>query len=196
MKLLVVIFGLLSIAFIYLLENGGTVFELSYYVRGTTGGTMFGVFTLGVLLPFANSKGAFLGAIASVLLMGVIVVNNSIYVRNGFIHHTPKSLHTYGCNTTTFSNFTLNVTATPQPLKTSFWLFRVSFQYFELIGAMTTIVIGAVVSWVTKTEDNQVINPKLLTPIVRKYCRPVQEAQDQEIGPLKETVKNVVSGDD
>uniref|UniRef100_A0A1Y1MQF8 Sodium-dependent multivitamin transporter n=1 Tax=Photinus pyralis TaxID=7054 RepID=A0A1Y1MQF8_PHOPY len=198
MKLLVVIFGLLSIAFIYLLENGGTVFELSYYVRGTTGGTMFGVFTLGVLLPFANSKGAFLGAIASVLLMGVIVVNNSIYVRNGFIHHSPKSLHTYGCNTTTFSNFTLNVTATPQPPspETSFWLFRVSFQYFELIGAMTTIVIGAVVSWVTKTEDNQVINPKLLTPIVRKYCRPVQEAQDQEIGPLKETVKNVVSGDD
>ncbi|GFN86214.1 sodium-coupled monocarboxylate transporter 1-like [Plakobranchus ocellatus] len=60
-KLLVLFYGVLSIALAYVVSNLGSVLEAVYTVFGILNGPLLGVFTLGMFYPWANKKGAFVG---------------------------------------------------------------------------------------------------------------------------------------
>ncbi|KAK5642180.1 hypothetical protein RI129_008347 [Pyrocoelia pectoralis] len=173
MKIFVLIIGIVSIGLLYVLENAGTIFEMVYYLKGLSGGCVFGIYVLGLFVPFANVKGAFGGGITSVILMGVIIVNNQIYIRNGLIKHNPKPLHTFGCNNTVFNSTTPTTT-----LDERFWLFKISFQYYDLMGTVVTVLIGSIISWLTRSGSGSAVNPDHLSPIVRKYCDTYQFEAD------------------
>ncbi|KAF5273208.1 hypothetical protein FQA39_LY07539 [Lamprigera yunnana] len=184
LKLLTTFIGLSSIGLIYLLEHVGTVFEVVYYFKGITGGA-----------------GAISGGITSITLMSVIIIKNQMYIWNGVIKHQTKSLHTYGCNSTnsstvfatTMKSLTSTLLTDNLPPTTAneepFWLFRISFQYYYLIGTMTTVIVGLLASWLTRKKSDMAVDPDYISPFVnniRKKLWPPTKLE-KEAEPLKAT---------
>ncbi|XP_063227298.1 sodium-coupled monocarboxylate transporter 1-like isoform X2 [Bacillus rossius redtenbacheri] len=56
LKTIVVVFGLLCTLMVYVVENLGTIFDLSMSVSGITTGAFLGVYCLGMMCPWANAK--------------------------------------------------------------------------------------------------------------------------------------------
>lgn len=50
-------------------------------------------------------------------------------------------------------------------------MYRISFYYYTLIGAIIVIVVGLIVSWITRNDDDPDVDPKLLCPFVQKYLQ-------------------------
>ncbi|KAF5299820.1 hypothetical protein FQA39_LY11357 [Lamprigera yunnana] len=175
LKIISVIIGIASIGLIYVLENMGTMFEVMYYIKGITDGGLLGIYLLGALFPMANSKGALGGGITSVILMAIIAIRTQIYLWNGAIVHSTKTLNTYGCNFTnnvTFINTTTEtIAALRSPQEEPLWLFRISFQYYHVLGTITTIIIGLLISWITSRKSDFDVNPDLLSPVVHRFLK-------------------------
>lgn len=55
----------------------------------------------------------------------------------------------------------------PVPEEEIFWAFRISFMYFSFIGIIVVILVGYPVSLITATENDAVLDERLLTPIMR-----------------------------
>lgn len=56
MKILTVALGLLSLMGGVIVERFGSIFQVMGTIAGSTTGAVFGVFTLGMLYPWANTK--------------------------------------------------------------------------------------------------------------------------------------------
>lgn len=56
LKILVFLIGIISTALVFVVEHLGGLLSLSLSFGGATMGPMLGVFTLGMLIPTANSK--------------------------------------------------------------------------------------------------------------------------------------------
>ncbi|XP_063915704.1 sodium-coupled monocarboxylate transporter 2-like [Zophobas morio] len=61
LKIIVLVVGLLCTCLVFLMERMGEVFHIILSVVGITQGPLLGVFSLGILFPKANHKGAFYG---------------------------------------------------------------------------------------------------------------------------------------
>lgn len=70
-----------------------------------------------------------------------------------------------------FSNTGIN------PVEDPFVLFRISFWYYNAVGAIVTILIGLIVSWFTKRNDHSV-HPDLISPVVRRWM-----SKEKQSGP-------------
>lgn len=55
-----------------------------------------------------------------------------------------------------------------------FWLFRISFMYYALIGCAIVWIVGLPISWLTKTDKP--VDENLLAPFIRKKT-PTYEIQ-------------------
>ncbi|KAI3366885.1 hypothetical protein L3Q82_009527 [Scortum barcoo] len=138
-------------------------------IFGVIGGPLLGLFTLGVLCPFANSKGALSG-----LVSGLVV---SLWVGIGAQINPPPpeltrplSLTTEGCNFTTTGNLNWTSTALPTeptsitaapshnidgiPLLADNW-YSLSYLYFSPVGTIIAISVGLLVSLFTGTLTSQ-----------------------------------------
>lgn len=56
LKVLVVVYGILSIALSFCAHFVGPLLQASLTILGIIGGPMLAVFTLGILIPYANQK--------------------------------------------------------------------------------------------------------------------------------------------
>ncbi|KAB0795865.1 hypothetical protein PPYR_04532 [Photinus pyralis] len=179
-KVITAIVGVISATLIFVAENLGSLFELLHCVHGITEGPLLGAFTLGLLIPRSNTKGALIGVLSSVGIMSYIVIQHQIYVWNGAIPHLPKPLRTTECNAT-YLNESL-VTTITSTSEAPLWLFRLSFQYYTGIGTVLTILIGVLISVLTTKESE--VDPSLVIPCVRQFCSPKSQTEIQ----LKDTL--------
>ncbi|KAF5299819.1 hypothetical protein FQA39_LY11356 [Lamprigera yunnana] len=175
LKIISVLIGTMSIGLIYVLENMGTMFEIVFYIKGITDGSLLGIYLLGALCPVANIKGVLSGSIASLTLMAIIAIRTQFYIWNGNILHPTKPLHTYGCNVTNIPTFINSTTESTAILESTneelFWLFRISFQYYHLIGTFITVIIGLLVSCITAKKSDPEVNPEYLSPIIHRFLK-------------------------
>lgn len=56
MKFITVVIGVISVALVFVIERLGTILELLGTFNGVTLGPLLGVFTMGMIFPFANRK--------------------------------------------------------------------------------------------------------------------------------------------
>lgn len=56
LKMIVVIIGVVSTALVLVVENLGGILPLTIAFSGVTSGALMGLFTLGMIFPWANSK--------------------------------------------------------------------------------------------------------------------------------------------
>lgn len=134
-------------------------------------GTTFGVFTLGMLIPWSNTKGAVCGMVAGAIMSGWISLGSQIAVASG--HISPHKLGTWtdGCTNSSF-NGTINLTSftVPQYKDESnvFELYRLSFHWINPIGVLSVLIVGTIVSFITGPTKFKDIDPNLISPVIHR----------------------------
>ncbi|KAK0091545.1 hypothetical protein PV326_003050 [Microctonus aethiopoides] len=142
-------------------------------------GTSFGVFTLGMLFPWSNSKGAFVGAISGFIIAGWSSLGSNAMIGTKTI--IPKKLPvdlTY-CPTNISDDF-LHQFPSNYDESHVFPLYRLSYHWFTGLGAAVVIIVGIAVTFITGPKDPADIDRKLLSPVIHRFL-PVPK-YDMEIG--------------
>ncbi|KAH0557736.1 sodium-coupled monocarboxylate transporter 1 [Cotesia glomerata] len=191
-KLVGVIYGILIVGASFLVAMLSGVIESSMLMTSATSGPLLGVFVLAMLVPCANWKGAATGVIFSHLM--------SLWLTFGHLSVTDETetlpLSVAGCTNDSFSshlrrpltNIPIDVTPVSLDLAisasqpTSFSslgsssgpldvIYSITYMYYALIGSMTTIIVGIIVSLLTANEKEDAYEEHLLHPFALKLSK-------------------------
>ncbi|XP_017285382.1 sodium-coupled monocarboxylate transporter 1 isoform X2 [Kryptolebias marmoratus] len=154
-------YGLLCIGMAGLASLMGGILQAAISIFGIIGGPLLGLFTLGILCPCANSKGAVSGLVSGLVVSLWVGIGAQIYPPPPEMSR-PLPLTTDGCNFTTANTFNWTATALPtqanstvnipahdisRPLLADFY--SLSYLYFSPVGTITAISVGLIVSVLT-----------------------------------------------
>ncbi|KAK0170652.1 hypothetical protein PV328_008477 [Microctonus aethiopoides] len=178
-KSVVIFLGIFALGFLFVVEQLGGVLAVTGSLAAIAAGTSFGVFTLGMLFPWSNSKGAFVGAISGFIIAGWSSLGSNAMIGTKTI--IPKKLPvdlTY-CPTNISDDF-LHQFPSNYDESHVFPLYRLSYHWFTGLGAAVVIIVGIVVTFITGPKDPADIDRKLLSPVIHRFL-PVPK-YDMEIG--------------
>lgn len=155
-KVLVLVYGgiVIFLAFIASLLTS-EILQLANTLMGIFLGPLLGLFCLGILLPWANSKGAIIGLIAGIIITTWIGIGAAIYPPN--TNELPLSIDGCMLNETTVIPNT-DVTGHESPLK----LYSLSYAWYGGVGWSITVVVGLIVSLLTGATNRNDVSPELL----------------------------------
>ncbi|XP_011310481.1 sodium-coupled monocarboxylate transporter 1 [Fopius arisanus] len=160
-----IFFGVLSFAFVFIVERLGSVLQVALSFNGMVGGITLGMFTLGMFIPWSNAKGTIAGALTALVLVLWICLGAQVAVLNGEIETTTKFTSIESC-------FGLNNTSAMDSMPTessemvsSFY--RISYLWYSAIGCIVTVIIGTLVSFLTGPQDPADLDYDLLSPPIR-----------------------------
>ncbi|XP_015834034.1 sodium-coupled monocarboxylate transporter 2 [Tribolium castaneum] len=165
LKIIVIVTGVACTVLVFVIEHMGGLLKLSISLGGVTNGPLLGLFTLGMLFPRANSKGAFYGTIGGVIFISTLIFPTKYFETQGLIKYPPKPLSTERCDFFNETNIFENVlhrnssTYFEPPA-----IFRISFYYYTLIGALSTIIFALIISYMTNKNDPPV-DKSLISPV-------------------------------
>ncbi|XP_077277700.1 sodium-coupled monocarboxylate transporter 1 isoform X3 [Temnothorax americanus] len=174
MKLTVVILGTICVALVFVVEQAGThMLQLSISLGAITQGPSFGIFNMGLLLPWINAKGALVGGIAGLSFMGWLGLSAEAAITSGKIKFDMKPVTTEGC-TYSFSQVeNLLISVPPDSIldnEEPWALYRLSYLWYTMTGALVTMSVSLIVTLIT-SEDVEKLDPMLVAPFVRKYLK-------------------------
>ncbi|CAK9798458.1 Sodium-coupled monocarboxylate transporter 1 [Anthophora plagiata] len=185
LKLTVIIFGILCVALVFVVEKTGShVLQLSTNLASITGGPSLGIFSMGILLPWVNAKGALIGGLAGLGFMGWFSLSAEAAIASGRIKFDEKPVSTEGCyySFPQVENLMLleppdnildNDDFLPEPLA----LYRLSYLWYTVTGALVTMTIGLIVSCIT-SENVEKLDPMLLAPFIRRLLKNKQSRHE------------------
>ncbi|XP_062548311.1 sodium-coupled monocarboxylate transporter 1 [Armigeres subalbatus] len=164
----VVVLGVAAMGCLFIIEKLGGILSVATSLSAIAAGTTCGIFTLGMLVPWSNSKGALSGGIAGALLSGWVSLGAQFASANGDIvpHKLPVSVD--GCPVDMLSNITLTNTEYPDESNV-FFLHRLSYHWITPIGLLTVILIGTIVSFLTEPRNLKDIDPELISPVIHRF---------------------------
>jgi len=163
-----VIAGTISVGLVFLVERLGSVFQIAVSMRGVTDGPSLGLFLLGMLVPWANAKGALFGGYVGLISMFWLVGGaqwHTIYDRIKY-DSLPTSIDgcSYPLNKSLPTMITPRIDSSEEPMI----LFQISFMYYNVIGAAIVVVVGTVASYVFGV-DLESVDPDHITPMMKRY---------------------------
>ncbi|KAJ4443728.1 hypothetical protein ANN_05505 [Periplaneta americana] len=181
MKVIVALIGTICVGMVFLVEHMGTLVQAGKSLAGITAGSLLGVFSLGMFFPWANAKGALAGGVLSMAFVGWISIGSQIAIAKGFIKFPTKPVSIEGCE----ANL-LNSTVMPAVMpviidkatvielwsccrQEPLYMYRISYMWYTLIGVVTAITVGLVVSFLTQPNRPQDVNTDLLTPVIHRF---------------------------
>ncbi|XP_020612073.1 sodium-coupled monocarboxylate transporter 1-like [Orbicella faveolata] len=162
-KLLVCIYGLISLALAFVVSKLGMILQMSATMFGTTGGPMLGLFSLGILTTRANSKGVWIGVAAGFWTVTWISI--------GALIHPPQyptqPMSVSGCpsNVTNFNMSSIQ----PAPSIAPHSVYALSFFWYGILGFLITYIIGYLASFIFTKHEAERIDPALLFDY-SKFC--------------------------
>lgn len=160
--------GAISVGLVFLVERLGPVFQIAVSTRGVTDGPLLGLFVLGMMVPWANTKGVLVGGYTSLMCMLWLVGGAQWHTMHGRIKHNslPTSVDncSYPWNETLSSTTPTLMNSSEEPMV----LFRISFMYYTMIGAAIVIVVGTIASYFFGI-DLENVDPDHITPMIRRY---------------------------
>ncbi|XP_048760690.1 sodium-coupled monocarboxylate transporter 1-like [Ostrea edulis] len=196
-KIIALVFGFICLGLTYVASLLGGVLQAALALFGVIGGPLLGVFTLGMMFPWANEKGAVTGMLTSLTLM--------LWISVGYQVHKPKvaqmsPISLVGCNwnlttkippvthnsfyvnniTTQSSAFiasTVNSTlstAADMAKEDSYNImdrfYSLSYLWYSATAMIVVIGVGMIVSAITGFENPSEMDPKLFCPIFDVFC--------------------------
>ncbi|XP_045509545.1 sodium-coupled monocarboxylate transporter 1-like isoform X2 [Colias croceus] len=171
MKVIVVVIGATCVALVFLVEHMGALIQAGKSLAGITAGSLLGLFTMGLFLPWINATGALAGGTTSTLLVGWISLGTQAAMIRGDIVIVPKPVSVSGCD----GNFTLPTTTHSTvefDRSGTFFMYRLSYLYYTFIGMVVCIITGAIVSYFTQPNDPAMVHRDLLTPVIHRFLPP------------------------
>lgn len=168
------LYGAVCIAMAGLASLMGGLLQAALSIFGMVGGPLLGLFSLGILFPFANSLGAIVGLLVGFAVSLWVGIGSQIYPPLP-IRSLPKFLSVEGCNfnitetnwnlTTTFPTVTdlmVEAQLSERPELADNW-YSLSYLYFSTIGTIITVIIGIIVSLLSGGLKQKVNRDFLLT---------------------------------
>ncbi|XP_018576921.1 sodium-coupled monocarboxylate transporter 1 [Anoplophora glabripennis] len=181
LKLIVVITGVVSTAMVYVVENLGGLLAISIGLGSVAHGPLLGMFTLGVLFPRANSKGAFYGGLSSMFCMGTVITVANYYKSQKLLKYPTKPVSIDGCDFSVNSTITSAFNSTVSSAGTGsdiFPIFRISFYWYTMFGAIIGITVGMIISYLTERNDPPV-PMELLSPVTYPFLPEENKSTNQ-----------------
>ncbi|XP_069085706.1 sodium-coupled monocarboxylate transporter 1-like [Pleurodeles waltl] len=174
------LFGAVCIAMSAVASFMGSVIQAALSIFGMVGGPLLGLFSLGILFPFANSTGAIVGLITGFGISLWVGIGGQIYPPLPE-RRLPLNLSIAGCNFSLYDIYTnwnttnnwTSTTMTPtfttlmqneaieRPAIADYW-YSISYLYFSTIGALVVIIVGVVVSLLTRGTKQHIDRKFLL----------------------------------
>ncbi|XP_054002118.1 sodium-coupled monocarboxylate transporter 1-like [Hylaeus anthracinus] len=163
-KVVVVILGSIALGLLFLVEKLGGVLAITGSLAAIAAGTSFGVFTLGILFPWTNAKGALAGAVVGFVVAGWASLGAQWSIGAGEL--VPKKLPVplSQCPANISESFLKQFEHPDED--NVFPLYRLSYHWFTGLGTIIVIVVGNFVSWWTGPLDPSSVDKKLLSPII------------------------------
>ncbi|KAF2356272.1 Sodium/solute symporter [Trinorchestia longiramus] len=210
-----VAFGLTMIGLAFSASTMGGLIQVNNTLLGILAGPNFGIFFLGICVPFCNKKGAVAGMLSAMIFMAWLGIGMQL--------HAPKPtllpLHASQClvedtvfNATflTEAHFestpstpslelltpvidTTEDTSSSNPFN-EFYL--ISYTFLPIIGATVCLIVGIAVSLVTGRENLEEVMPELILPILRKYLKRKPTSHPFEVNNLLATKRNFRSSNE
>ncbi|XP_066490584.1 sodium-coupled monocarboxylate transporter 1-like [Tiliqua scincoides] len=126
----------------------GALLQAALSIFGMVGGPLLGLFSLGILFPFANPVGAFVGLIGGFSASLWVGIGAQIY--HPLPNNTmPLSLTTTGCNMTEATELPALVSFETQRLALADYWYSLSYLYFSTLGTLVTLAVGIIASLLT-----------------------------------------------
>lgn len=163
----VLILGLIALATSSVFSRLGGILDVATSLTAVAESTNFGIFTLGMLVPWCNNVGAIVGGIAGFLVAAIMSLGTQIAYMIGYNVGAEYYLNNSiaGCvYNVSISNKEGN--NNEYNVENLFPLFRMSFHWINPICVLTTVITGTLVSICTGRSRNT--DPKLLSPVIRK----------------------------
>jgi len=168
-KMLTLVFGIVSYGVVFLVKYLPGVLEAALGIFGIVGGPVLGAFVLGMFFPFANTMGAFIGALSSVIFTMWMGFGSTAAKQAGrydgaswspkmptSIEHCPQS----------WLNYTQ---PDPKPVDEDFAFFEiyaVSYMWYSAVACIWALVVGILISLI-KPQDLRSLDPRLITPALK-----------------------------
>ncbi|XP_033223744.1 sodium-coupled monocarboxylate transporter 1-like [Belonocnema kinseyi] len=165
-----ILFGAISFALVFVVERLGGVLEVALSFNGMVGGVTLGLFSLGMFVPWANSKGAMVGALTGLVLVGWIGIGGQVAAINhqNNIGGKATSVNQCPCVNETI----LALSGSEESFPEAWSLYRVSYLWYSAIGCLVTVFVGVVVSFVTGFQDPSELDYDLLSPPIKHLLGP------------------------
>lgn len=177
MRAVVAIFGTICVSLVFVVERLGAVLQLSMSLGAVTNGPLLGIFTMGVLLPWVHGRGAIIGGATGLGMMAWICAKAQAAIASGELTFPVKPTTTQGCvyhfiPEAPYSMLAINMSvpdALPTiPSEPEFEIYHISYLWYTFIGAMVTIIVSLIASFLMGANDPQNMDPKLFAPFVRR----------------------------
>lgn len=162
-KSVIVLLGIVAMALIFVLEKLSGILSVATSVTAIAGGTTFGMFTLGMLVPWSNTKGALAGAIAGALMSGWVSFGSQAAIGAGRIAPHKLNVSVSEC----LANYTITESDYSDEADV-FPLYRLSFHWITVIGVLSTLLVGTVVSFLTGPTVLKKLDAELISPVIHK----------------------------
>ncbi|XP_076687275.1 sodium-coupled monocarboxylate transporter 1 [Andrena cerasifolii] len=192
MKLTVVVLGVICVGLVFVVEKTGShVLQLSTSLASITSGPSLGIFSMGVLLPWVNAKGALIGGLSGLGFMGWISLSAEAAIASGRLKFDEKPVTTEGCyysfpqveNLMLFDppvSILEDDSFLPEPLA----LYRLSYLWYTVTGALVTMSVALAVSLIS-SQNVEKLDPMLLAPFIRRFVKTSDKVQQIEVGNLE-----------
>lgn len=179
------IFGVICLGLTYVASLLGNILQAALSLFGMLGAPMLGLFTLGMVFPWATYIGAYVGTLVSLVMM--LWIGIGAYITKPIFWRAPIS--TEGCNwnltlgsdtsrlinsssvTSTLSSTVasvVNVTSSPvvQPESSPIdRLYTLSYLWYSATALLIVVVVGMVASLITGRQDPKKIDARLICPL-------------------------------
>ncbi|XP_050704571.1 sodium-coupled monocarboxylate transporter 1-like [Eriocheir sinensis] len=166
-KILSSLTGVVAVGLGLLMGNLGNIFHVILSITSAVSGPLAGVFMAGILLPWTNAKGAFVGFFVSFIFNMWIAVGKFLRGGGG---PTKLPLSVAGCPDTlnvtleAFTSTTISPNVTTDEMPQEEDMYDISYCFYGLIGISITLVVSGLVSVITgptppKDVEGGVVNP-------------------------------------
>jgi len=181
-------YGIMVVVFAFLVSYAGSmVLQLAVSIFGVLASPQLGIFTLGMLVPRATSKGAYAGAVTGTLLTAWLAFGALLYPPD----RQPAPVSIYKCPmNSTVANFTSweSAIVSKKFKEHDFPLAKfhsISYMYFSLFGIVVTYFVGWLVTVCGCNQSAEDVNPALLydyksafLSCLPNFCRPKKSHYD------------------
>ncbi|XP_077316964.1 sodium-coupled monocarboxylate transporter 2 isoform X1 [Lithobates pipiens] len=177
-KGLCVLFGALCTVMAVVASFMGGVVQAALSIHGMCGGPMLGLFSLGILFPWTNWKGALGGVLTGFVMSFWVAIGAFIYPAPA-IKTLPLLLRTDQCtllnitaNSTMSTPLLTTLSATTAPARSVLadnW-YSISYLYYSAVGYISCITVGLLISVITGPQRGKNIRPLLIRPVCNLVC--------------------------
>lgn len=169
-KVIVVIFGILSMLWCYALYRfGGLILQVTASIDSSIYGVYFGLFMLAIFFRYINSKGAIAGMLVAFTLTIWLGLCSLLYGRskNPPLSSPVENCYHNGTSVALIQNATSVNTCDAKSKKFFDFVYSISYVWLAPICLTTLIIVSSVVSVCTESSGSREIDEKLLFPLCR-----------------------------